>query len=108
MATKDISDLQVVQAYAEMKRQMNATRESGPHFEYADEILERMTGQHPKVCERAMERAYGRGLVEYGMWLRGGWLTDDGKALLTSNAELKGGASAPSALSAVLGAEVEK
>ena len=29
MATKDISDLQVVQAYAEMKRQMNATRESG-------------------------------------------------------------------------------
>jgi len=86
MATKDISDLQVVQAYAEMHRQICATRESGLHFEYADEILERITGQHLKVCERAMERACGRDLVEYGMWLRGGWLTDKGNALLTSNA----------------------
>ncbi len=85
MATKDISDLQVVQAYAEMKRQMDATRETGLKFEHADEILERLTGQHPKVCERAMERAYGRGLVEYGMWLRGGCLTEAGMALLTSN-----------------------
>ena len=83
MATKDISDLQVVQAYAEMARQMDSVRGTGQRFEYADDILERTTGQHPKVCERAMERAYGRGLVEYGMWLRGGWLTDKGKALLT-------------------------
>jgi hypothetical protein len=94
MATKDISDLQVVQAYAEMQRQMqrqmDATREPGLKFEHADEILERTTGQHPKVCERAMERACGRDLVEYGMWLRGGWLTDKGKALLTSNVELTG------------------
>jgi hypothetical protein len=85
MATKDISDLQVVQAYAEMNRQAVATRETVLKFEYADEILERVTGQHPKVCERAMERAYGRGLVEYGMWLRGGWLTEEGKALITPN-----------------------
>ena len=90
MATKDISDLQVVQAYAEMKRQMDATRETGLKFEYADEILERTTGQHPKVCERAMERACGRDLVEYGTWLRGGWLTDKGKVLLTSNAQVTG------------------
>ncbi len=86
MATKDISDLQVVQAYAEMERQMNAARGSVHRVEYADDILERTTGQHPKVCERAMERAYRRGLVECGMWLRGGWLTDGGEELLTSNA----------------------
>ena len=92
MATKDISDLQVVQAYAEMKRQMDATRETGLKFEYAEEILERTTGQHPKVCERAMERACGRDLVEYGTWLRGGWLTDKGKVLLTSNVEVRGDA----------------
>lgn len=84
MATKDISDFQVVQAYAEMKRQMDSTRDTGLKFEHADEILERVTGQPPKVCERAMERACGRRLVEYGMWLRGGWLTDAGTALLTS------------------------
>lgn len=86
MATKDISDLQVMQSYAEMARQIDAVRGTGQKFEYADEILERTTGQHPKVCERAMERACGRGLVDYGMWLRGGWITDKGKVLLTSNA----------------------
>lgn len=85
MATKDISDLQVVQAYAEMARQMNAVRGTGQRYEYADDILERTTDQHQKVCERAMERACGRGLVEYCMWLRGGWLTDKGKALLNAN-----------------------
>ena len=82
MATKDITDLQVVEAYAEMKRHMDAIREIKRTFQYADEILERMTGQPLKVCQRAMERAYGHGLVEYGMWLRGGWLTDAGKSLL--------------------------
>lgn len=96
MATKDISDLQVVQAYAEMQRQMDATRETRLKFEYADEILERTTGQHPKVCERAMERAYGRDLVEYGMWLRGGGLTDKGKVLLISNVSHEGPGAASS------------
>jgi hypothetical protein len=67
-----------------MARQIDAARGTGQRFEYADDILARITNQPPKVCERAMERAQGRGLVEYGMWLRGGWLTDKGKALLTS------------------------
>lgn len=84
MATKDISDLQVVQAYAEMSRQMRASESSGGRWEYADDILARSTGQCLKVCERAMERAHGRDLVEYGMWLRGGWLTDKGFALLAT------------------------
>lgn len=85
MATKDITDLQVVQAYAEMARQIELwQRDSGQKFEYADDILIRTTGQHPKVCERAMERASHRDLVEYGMWLRGGWLTAKGKDLIAS------------------------
>lgn len=84
MATKDISDLQVVQAYAEMRRQIEAARETSQRFEHADDILVRTTGQPEKVCYRAMERAYGRGLVEYGMWLRGGWLTKQGIDLLSS------------------------
>lgn len=82
MATKHISDLQVVQAFAEMRRQIDATRGTDQRFEYADEILVRTTGQCGKVCYRAMERAYGRGLIECGTWLRGGWLTKKGVALL--------------------------
>lgn len=90
MATKDITDMQVVQAFAEMAQRRGAGRGSGQGFEYADVILQRMTNQPPKVCERAMERACGRGLVEYGMWLRGGWLTEKGKALIASAAATSG------------------
>lgn len=80
MATKDISDLQVVQAYAEMAMQHAGTAKR----DYADDILARATGQPHKVCERAMERAHRHGLIECGMWLRGGWLTETGVALLKS------------------------
>ena len=85
MATKDISDLQVVQAYAAMQEQMASCRDTEGKFEYPDEILERITGEHPRVCESAMSRAYRRDLVDFGMWLRGGWLTEKGLALLASN-----------------------
>lgn len=78
MATKDISDRQICEAYAEMKRR----RTAGEVGVWADDILARMTGERPKVCERAMERAERRGLIDCGMWLRGGWLTKNGEALL--------------------------
>ncbi len=86
MATKDISDLQVVQAFAEMEGQIDATRGTNQRFEYADDILMRTTGQPEKVCLCAMERAYKRGFVECGMWLRGGWLTKEGWSLLVEMA----------------------
>lgn len=73
MATKDISDAQVCRAYAEAK--------SIPGV-FAETILMRMTGQPEKVCYRAMERAERRGLIEYGVSLRSGWLTDAGMQLL--------------------------
>ncbi len=82
MATKDITDLQVVQAYAERVRQ----RAAGEIVEHADTILARVTSEPLKVCYRAMERAERRGLVDYGMWLRGGWLTDKGMELLAPDA----------------------
>lgn len=72
MATKDISDQQVARAYAEKEK----TRET------AEVVLARMTGQPLKVCFRAMERAAGRDLIEYGVSLRTGWLTEKGEALL--------------------------
>jgi hypothetical protein len=76
MATKDISDRQVCEAVA-------AWQAEGRPF--ADERLFRATGQAQKVCEGALERAYGRGLIEYGVSIRSAWLTDAGRALLAKN-----------------------
>lgn len=79
MAMKDISDKQVCEAYVESKRQ----REEIPYwYEHPYSILMRTTGQCEKVCYRAMERACDRGFIEYGVSLRTGWLTDEGKKLL--------------------------
>lgn len=76
MATKDISDRQVCEAYAAYAREHC--------LPFADERLMAATGQPEKVCYRAMERADKRGLIEYGVSLRSGWLTDKGKALLAT------------------------
>jgi hypothetical protein len=77
MAMKDITDLQVVRAVQQWQDNRN-----GP---WPYETLARETGQPEKVCFRAMERADRRGYLEYGVSLRTAWLTDKGKALLTSN-----------------------
>lgn len=80
MATKDITDAIVCLAYAE------AARQRGPDwkndYEYPYQILQRHTGQCFKVCYRAMERAERRRLVDCGVSLRTGWLTDAGLELL--------------------------
>ena len=47
------------------------------------EKLVKVSGQHPKVCLRAVEREDDRGLVEYGTSIRNGWLTTSGEAKLT-------------------------
>jgi len=72
MATKDVSDKQVVEAFAEYARAQR----------WPYDILQERTGQCFKVCWRAMERANRRGLVECGVSLRTGWLTAAGTALL--------------------------
>jgi hypothetical protein len=71
MARKDVSDQQVCQVYAD---EASGRRRI--------DLLQRRTGQPEKVCWRAMERAFGRGLLDYGMWLQGGWLTEAGRALV--------------------------
>lgn len=76
MATKDISDVQVLQAFVDAR--------AGNYAKWSYEFLAERTGQAEKVCYRAMERASNRGLVEYGVSLRTAWLTGEGKALLAA------------------------
>ncbi|MCJ2023577.1 hypothetical protein [Methylobacterium sp. J-067] len=45
-------------------------------------ILQEWTGQPLKVCYRCMERACDRGLIEYGVSLRCGWIDAKGYELL--------------------------
>lgn len=68
MATKDITDSQVVEAF---------TARDGD----AISRLAATTGQPLKVCFRAAERALRRGLIECGVSLRTGWVTDAGRVL---------------------------
>lgn len=76
MSRKDVTDRAVCLAYAER----NAERPNRGAHVY--ERLAASTGQCEKVCWRAMERACDHGLIEYGVNLRSGWLTDAGEALL--------------------------
>ena len=84
---KDISDIQVLQAYIKAK----TIRDGGRCLEffikkecmvYAYDILMKETGECEKVCYRCMERAEDRGLIDYGVSLRTGWITEKGKELL--------------------------
>lgn len=74
MATKHISDIQVLLAQKEWRQ-----NQQGP---WAYQILAMQTGEPPKVCIRAMERAHVRGLLEYGVSLRTAWFTKKGADLI--------------------------
>lgn len=53
----------------------------------ADALLsERFPGCPMKVIWSAMDRAYGRGYLEYGTNIRSGWLTNKGKKILDVDA----------------------
>ncbi len=79
MATKDISDLQVLRAY--VKSRKDSLPENRP-VNWPYDILMQETGQPEKVCLSAMSRACKRGLVDYGVSLRSGFLTPEGRELL--------------------------
>lgn len=79
MATKSITDLQVAQAYAQWRLELESTPNQARD---ALTILQLITKEPPKVCYRAAERADKRGLIDYGTSLRTGWLTDKGNQLL--------------------------
>ncbi len=88
MATKDITDTQVVAAYRDSIRERVANRDAIPErkgsvqWRWPEDILRATTGEAEKVCYRAMERAHRHGLFEYGVSLRSGWLTAAGLKLL--------------------------
>jgi hypothetical protein len=72
MATKDIPDKAVLLAYQEY-RKLNT---------WPEKLLMQMTGQPYKVCLKAMERASKRGLIDHGVSIQSGWLTEEGKKVL--------------------------
>ncbi|MFA5922335.1 MAG: hypothetical protein WC856_13750 [Methylococcaceae bacterium] len=81
MAMKDISDVQVCQAYKDARAvdwKYPDGSECWPHT-----LLMKRTGQCEKVCLMAMERAAERGFIDYGVTLRSGWLTEKGEELLS-------------------------
>jgi hypothetical protein len=82
MATKDISDLEVVEAYVQFKISSSLY---GVHDRWPYLILMAWTGECEKVCYRALERAHRRGLIEYGVSLRSGWVTQKGMDLIEAH-----------------------
>ena len=93
MATKDISDVQVLQAFVDFRAAEGMDKPIPPgkifgmsppvtETKWPYHILMERTGEPFKVCYRAIERAESRGLLDCGVSLRTGWLTDKGKALL--------------------------
>lgn len=72
MSRKNISDLQVVEAYIEAIK-------SGV---WPYEVLQKITGEPEKVCYAAMERACDRGFIDYGVSLRAGFPTNEGLKIL--------------------------
>lgn len=85
MRTKDITDRDVCLAYEDYRR----SREMYPNASnvlMTHDYLMLRTGAPFKVCDSAMKRACKRGLVDYGVSLRTGWLTEKGKELLKETA----------------------
>lgn len=78
MSRKDISDEEVVQACKDFH--------DGPKGVIRPaswQLIAQRTGQAEKVVYAAMQRAFDRGLIEYGVSLRTAWATDKGRELLT-------------------------
>lgn len=86
MATKHISDIQVLEAYRDAgQRRTQQLERPGPvdaPLVWPELLLEQRTSQPAKVCLSAMRRACQRGLLDYGVSLRSGWITPEGMALL--------------------------
>ncbi|MGU3466407.1 hypothetical protein ACLBXO_16295 [Methylobacterium sp. C33D] len=80
MAMKDIPDLMVLQAYMQAFCEREILGSEAWRFPYV--ILQEWTKQPLKVCYRCMERACDRGLIEYGVSLRCGWIDPKGYELL--------------------------
>lgn len=76
MKRSDISDAQVVEA-CRLYRVLSLSLR-------ADTMLQAMTGAPIKVCWAAMERAYDRGYIEWGVSVCSCYPTPKGLALLAA------------------------
>ena len=106
--TADITDEMVCRAYLPQMERREREREAEKHLtlgdildqafrrsldasyepeEFADGVLIRETGAPPKVVEAALYRACERNLIDCGVTVRSGWLTEKGKALLAAARE---------------------
>lgn len=83
MSRKDVTDLQVCRAYELWRAELQSL---GAGARRPTQLLQEWTDEPLKVCWRAMERACGRGLVEYGTSLDSGWLTEKGKRVIAEAA----------------------
>jgi hypothetical protein len=90
MATRDISDLQVVEAARD-------SCQAGYRPRRTIALLVERTGQPEKVCLRAMERAARRGLIVCGMSINCSWPTAAGEDLLSRSTKVQAQASIASA-----------
>lgn len=77
MKRSDITDRQVVEACKRYREQPLSS-----FIIMADDMLQQMTGAPIKVCHAAMERAYDRGFIEWGVSVRSCYPTAAGLALL--------------------------
>ena len=77
MATKNITDKQVVLAYSEYAKNHDSQPQKWPY-----NYLMEWTGECEKVCIKAMERAEERGYVDCDVSLRTGWITETGQSLI--------------------------
>lgn len=75
MKRRDISDLEVCRAVAQYHKDM-----SNNPYPYI--YLSNKFNCDEKLAYSACERAYGNGLINFGVSLRTGWLTEKGEKLL--------------------------
>ncbi|MCX9004396.1 hypothetical protein NLN86_22470 [Citrobacter portucalensis] len=81
MATKDITDLMICQAVYQIHQ--NCVQ-PGSRFSATVSLLQKSTGEPKKVCQAAINRAIGSGLVEWGIHHSIGWLTKEGINFLSN------------------------
>jgi ribosome modulation factor len=92
MARKDIDDLEVLAAYAKAEVSRFDLRKENRDMVWPEQLLMQQSGEPEKVVFAAMERAFDRGYLEYGVSLRSGWLTPKGAQYLDDNRRwVKGG-----------------
>jgi len=87
VATKDISDRQVLEAFVKYHKARDVASIHTP-VKWPYEILMEETGECFKVCYAAMQRAPNRDLIDYGVSLRTAWLTEKGLEKLNENVTL--------------------